>query len=205
VVPFGVDDAFFEPPGESREAIRERWGLPPGAFVVLHGGSGGERKNIPAVIAAVAGLRDVGVEAWMLQVGGTLTAAQRGELAKRGIQAYVKAVGEAAEPDLRAAYRTSDVLLFPSKYEGFGFPVLEAMASEVPAVCSGAGGLTEVAGDAAVVVGERETQPYVEALRRLAEDRGWREELVARGRERAARYRWADTASRTAEVYSSLV
>jgi glycosyltransferase involved in cell wall biosynthesis len=205
VVPFGVDDAFFEPPWESREAIRQRWGLPPGAFVVLHVGSVGERKNIPAVIAAVAGLRDVGVEAWMLQVGGTLTAAQRGELAKRGIQAYVKAVGEAAEPDLRAAYRASDVLLFPSKYEGFGFPVLEAMASEVPAVCSGAGGLTEVAGDAAVVVGERETQPYVEALRRLAEDRGWREELVARGRERAARYRWADTARRTAEVYSSLV
>ncbi|UCF41214.1 MAG: glycosyltransferase family 4 protein [Gemmatimonadota bacterium] len=205
VVPFGVDDAFFEAPAESRDATRVRWGLPENAFVVLHVGSVGERKNIPTVIAAVAGLRSAGVDAWLLQVGGTFTGAQRAELAQRGIQGYVRAVGEAAEPDLRAAYRASDLLLFPSKYEGFGFPVLEAMASGVPAVCSGAGGLSEVAGDAAVVVGGRETKPYVNALRRLAEDRGWREELVARGRERAARYRWAETARQTAEVYRSLV
>ncbi len=205
VVPFGVDDAFFEEPKESRYDTRARWGLPENAFVVLHVGSVGERKNIPTVIATVAGLRNAGVEAWLLQVGGSLTRAQAAELAVHGIQAYVKAVGEAAEPDLRAAYRASDALLFPSKYEGFGFPVLEAMASEIPAVCSGAGGLAEVAGDAAVVVGEREARPYVDALRRLAEDKGWREEIVARGRARAARYRWAETARRTAEVYRSLV
>ncbi len=204
VVPFGVDDAFFEPAEESRGATRERWGLPQSAFVVLHVGSVGERKNIPTVIAAVAGLRDTGVEAWLLQVGGSFTAAQRAELAQRGLEGYVKSVGEAAEPDLRAAYRASDALLFPSKYEGFGFPVLEAMASEIPVVCSGAGGLAEVAGEEAIVVGGRETKPYVDALRRLAEDKQWRDGLVARGRERAGRYRWADTARRTAEVYRNL-
>jgi glycosyltransferase involved in cell wall biosynthesis len=205
VIPYGVDDAFFEQPKETRAETRQRWSLPADAFVVLHVGSVGPRKNIPAVIAAVAGLRDAGFDAWLLQVGGSFSAEQRAELARHGIKDATRSVGEAAEPDLRAAYRAADALLFPSHYEGFGFPVLEAMASGLPVVTSGAGGSAEVAGEDAVVVSGRETKPYVTALRRLAEDKPWRDDLVARGLKRAGRYRWADTASRTAEVYRSLV
>jgi len=164
-------------------------------------GSVGPRKNIPAVMAAVRGLRETQCNAWLLQVGGTLSPAQRRDLAAQGLQDVTRNLPDAAEPDLRAAYRAADVLLFPSHYEGFGFPVLEAMASGLPVVTSGAGGLAEVAGDAAVVVGGRETAPYVTALRRLATNAPWRGQLIARGVERARRFRWVETARQTAELY----
>ena len=112
---------------------------------------------------------------------------------------------QAAEPDLRAAYHAADALLFPSHYEGFGFPVIEAMASGLPVVTSGAAALAEVAGDAATIVEGRDPERYVVALERIAHDRAWATDLSARGRERAKRFRWTETARRTAEVYRSLV
>lgn len=205
VIPFGVDDAFFEPPAEPRGAARRRWGIPDDAFVVLHVGSVGPRKNIPTVIEAVHALRGTGTDAWLLQVGGRLTAEQMGDVRRRGIQRNVVSIEQAAETELRVAYRAADALLFPSHYEGFGYPVLEAMASGLPVVTSGAGALAEVAGDAAVVVGGRETAPYVAALKRLAGNADWRTQLAARGIERAHRFRWSETARRTAEVYRSLL
>ncbi len=205
VIPFGVDDAFFEEPAQDRAETRRRWRIPPGAFVVLHVGSVGPRKNLSAVIAAVDGLRRAGVDAWLLQVGGRLTAEQEADLGSRNIARYASRVGEVEESDLRAAYRTADVLLFPSHYEGFGFPVLEAMASGLPVVTSGAGGLAEVAGDAAIVVGGRESEPYVAALKKLVANDHWRRQLVERGRARARAFRWVETARKTAEVYRGLV
>ena len=126
-------------------------------------------------------------------------------MAARGLAARTRTMGEAQENELHAAYRAADVLLFPSHYEGFGFPVLEAMASGIPVVTSGAGGLAEVAGDAAIVVGGRDVDPYVAALRRLTANPQWIQQLVTRGTERARRFRWVETARRTAEVYRSLL
>lgn len=204
VIPYGVDDAFFEPPAITREQTRASLSIPQSAYVVLHVGSVGARKNLPAVIAAVHGLRRSGMDAWLLQAGGRFTDEQRRDLATYGLEQYTRQIVDAAESELRAAYRAADVLLFPSHYEGFGFPVLEAMAAGLPAVTSGAGGLAEVAGDAAVVVGGRVTEPYVVALKRLAGNALWREQLIVRGRERARRFRWVEAARRTAEVYRSL-
>ena len=204
VIPYGVDDAFFHPPDATRAQTRRQLGIPEGAFVALHVGSVGPRKNVPAVMAAVRGLRQAGMDAWLLQVGGAFSTEQEHDLATQGIKNVTRNVAEAAEPDLRAAYRAADVLLFPSHYEGFGFPVLEAMASGLPVVTSGAGGLAEVAGDAAVVVGGRETEPYVKAIRRLAGNALWRDQLVQRGIERARRFRWVEAARKTAEVYRAL-
>ena len=130
---------------------------------------------------------------------------QQTDINRRALGNVVRAPGSTDESELRAAYRAADVLLFPSHYEGFGLPVLESMASELPVVNSGAGGLTELSGDAAVIVGGREVEPYVEALARIADDEAWRNELVQRGIERAKQFRWSETARKTADVYRRLV
>jgi glycosyltransferase involved in cell wall biosynthesis len=106
---------------------------------------------------------------------------------------------------LRRAYRAADVLLFPSLYEGFGLPVLEAFASGLPVVTSGAGGLREVGGDAVRVVESRDAAAYVDELRQLAADPDGREALIERGRRRAREFTWQRTAERTAVVYRELL
>ncbi len=205
VVPYGVDEAFLQNPAQDRSEIRRRLAIPESAFVVLHVGSVGPRKNIGTVVATVDALRQEGIEAWLLQVGGTFTSEQMADVASCHLQSSMTALGATEESGLRQAYRAADVLLFPSHYEGFGLPVLEAMASELPAVNSGAGGLTELSGDAAVVVGGREVEPYVQAVAEIASNASHRAELVQRGVEQARKFRWAETARKTAAVYGEYV
>jgi glycosyltransferase involved in cell wall biosynthesis len=203
VVPFGVDRAFFGESTVARERGRRDWRIPEEAFVVLHVGSTVDRKNVPLVIQTVARLRQH-TEAYLLQVGGRLTAEQEQLIDRLDLRSAVRSVASADETALRRAYRTADVLLFPSLYEGFGFPVLESFASGLPVVTSGAGGLKEVAGGAAVVVEGRDPADYVHALEKL-EDADEREELIQRGWARARQFTWQKTAQLTADVYKQLI
>jgi len=204
VVPYGVDERFFNEPTESPDSTRQRWGIPPNSFVVLHIGSVGPRKNFNTVIAAVDGLGRAGLDARLLQVGGNLSREQLAEVEARDLKDHVTTLGVTNESELRAAYRAANVLLFPSLYEGFGSPVLEAMASELPVISSGAGGLTEVGGDAAVVVGGREVEPYVKAIERIHNDEAMRKELIRKGVENARKYTWPEAARKAAAVYESV-
>jgi glycosyltransferase involved in cell wall biosynthesis len=139
-----------------------------------------------------------------LQVGGRFTREQEELIERLDMRRVVRNVASADETMLRRAYRAADVLLFPSLYEGFGFPVLEAFASGLPVVTSGAGGLKEVGGDAAIVVEGRDPGAYVQAFERLSEDSDEREELVQKGWSRAREFTWQRTATMTAEVYKPL-
>src|SRR5881397_1876958 len=200
VVPFGVDRAMFtESPG-ARMRGRADWRIPEDAFVVLHVGSTVERKNVPLVIQTVARLRAM-TDAYLVQVGGRFTAEQEQLIERLGLRRAVRSVRLADEATLRRAYRAADVLLFPSLYEGIGFPVLEAFASGLPVVTLGAGALKEVGGDAVVVVEGRDAAAYVQALEALSDDPARQDFLIARGRARAREFTWQRTAERTAEVY----
>ena len=202
VVPFGVDRAFFGESTVARERGRRDWRLPEDAFVVLHVGSTVDRKNVPLVIHTLARLRQQ-TDAYLLQVGGRFTDEQEQLIDRLDVRSAVRSVASADETALRRAYRTADVLLFPSLYEGFGFPVLEAFASGLPVVTSGAGALKEVAGGAAVVVEGRDPGDYVHALEKL-EDPDERDELIQTGWARARQFTWQKTATLTAEVYKPL-
>jgi len=205
VVPFGVDRAMFSEAPGARSRGRNDWRIPEAAFVVLHVGSTVERKNVPLVIHTVARLRQQGADAYLLQVGGRLTGEQEQLVERLELRSVVRSVRAADEATLRRAYRAADVLLFPSLYEGFGFPVLEAFAAGLPVVTSGAGGLREVGGDAAVIVAAREPAAYAEALTDLADDDDRRDALIDRGRARARQFTWRRTAELTAAVYRQLL
>ena len=204
VVPFGVDRAFFSEAPGARVRGRADWRIPQEAFVLLHVGSTVERKSVPLVIQTVSRLRAV-ADAHLLQVGGRFTGDQEQLIERLGLRRYVRSVPFVDETTLRRAYRTADVLLFPSLYEGFGYPVLEAFASGLPVVTSGAGGLKEVGGDAAVVVEGRDPAAYVQALEALSDDPARCDLLIARGRVRAREFSWQRTAEKTAEVYRRLL
>jgi len=175
VVPHGVDPAFG--PGE----------VAGGGGFVLFVGAVQERKN-PA--AALAAARTVGVP--LVVVGPTKDTA----LARRLAEAGADVRGFVPQEELARLYRAADALLLPSHYEGFGIPVLEAMASGTPVVCSEDEALREVAGDAGIY------GDLAEGIRHALADR---ERFARAGLERARSFTWAEAARRTADVYRQVL
>jgi glycosyltransferase involved in cell wall biosynthesis len=109
------------------------------------------------------------------------------------------------DEDLSAFYTAADLFVYPSLYEGFGLPVVEAMACGAPVITSNTSSLPEVAGEAALLVEPTSVEELVAAVRRLLNDKGLQVEMAARGLKRAARFTWEDTARRTAEVYREII
>jgi len=116
------------------------------------------------------------------------------------LRGRIRRTGYVDEPDKRALLAGATALAYPSVYEGFGFPVLEAFAAGVPVLTSSVSSLPEVAGDAAVLVDPDDEGAIGEALARLLGDEALRDRLRAAGRERAAAFPWSATARATAEV-----
>lgn len=120
------------------------------------------------------------------------------DLEEAGLAVWLPDVDDRA---LHALYRTATLLALPSRDEGFGLPLAEAMAVGLPAVVAKRGALPEVAGDTAVLVDDDEPVAWAEVLESVLDDAGLRTRLAARGRERATRFRWEETARETVAVY----
>ncbi len=103
-------------------------------------------------------------------------------------------------PRLATVYRNAEAFVMPSIYEGFGFPLLEAMSQGVPAIAARSSSLPEIGGDAALYFETSSADELASQLRRAISDRSLREALIARGRERAARFRWDIAAQQTLDV-----
>ena len=191
VTPNGVDPVFA-PDGPK----------PDGEPYALFVGALQPRKDATAAIEAVALLDEAAPRLVLVgpDKGGRAEAertAERLDLANR-----VELRGHVPQEELAALYRGAACLVFPSRYEGFGLPVLEAMASGTPVVATTAGALPEVAGDAAILVEPANPVALAGGIERALADR---ERLRAAGLERARRYSWAETARRTLDVYRELL
>ena len=177
VIPYGVDPVFRPDPAVARS----------GALFV---GAVEPRKNPLAALGAAASA------ALPLVVAGPIRDQPLAEQLRRG---GASLLGYVSREELAALYRAAECLVFPSRFEGFGLPVLEAMASGTPVVASDDPAIREVAGDAAVLV----------SVDRLAEGIGRalaeRDRLARLGLERAGRFTWAETARRTVAVYHGIL
>jgi glycosyltransferase involved in cell wall biosynthesis len=118
-----------------------------------------------------------------------------------GISDRVLCAGTVPADHLRCLYSHADLFVFPSRYEGFGLPVLEAMACGVSVITSNATALPEVAGDAAILINPEDPEELAEAMIRVLEDKSLRETLQEKGIERAREFTWAQTARQTLAVY----
>ncbi|HEY6836886.1 MAG TPA: glycosyltransferase family 1 protein [Gaiellaceae bacterium] len=128
--------------------------------------------------------------------------AARAAAARRGLEQRVDFKGHVSGDELAALYRGAACLVFPSRDEGFGLPLLEAMASGVPVVATRAGALPEIAGDAAILVEPGDPVALAGGIERALADR---ERLVAAGFDRAKQFSWAETAEKTLAVYRELL
>ena len=117
-----------------------------------------------------------------------------------GLGDRVSMPGPIADEDLPALYAGARVFAFPSLYEGFGLPVLEALASGVPVACSSATSLPEVASDAALLLEPKDVSAWTEGIRRLLKDESLRERLIEAGRARARQFSWRNSAERILSV-----
>jgi glycosyltransferase involved in cell wall biosynthesis len=172
--------------------------------LVLAFGGDAPRKNTAGVLGAFA-VASRRVPAARLALVGLSGARKRAEFevlaARLGIAGRVRFEGYVSDADLQALYGRAAVLFYPSLYEGFGMPVVEAMASGTPVVASNASSLPEVVGDAGVLVDPRDEQAMGEALARVLANERLRADLGERGRARARSLTWDECARRTAAVF----
>lgn len=188
------------------ERIRTRYGLPPAAsryFLAL--GNLQPRKNMAHLVEAFARLRhQAGARDVHLVIAGKAMWRESEVYAaveQAGLTDSVHFVGYVADEDLPALYRGALAFVYPSLYEGFGLPPLEAMACGTPVICSNVASLPEVVGTAARLVTPTDVDDLVSALQAVAADDGLRAALVIEGQRRAAQFSWRRCAEETLAVY----
>jgi glycosyltransferase involved in cell wall biosynthesis len=203
VVHLGIDKAFRPSSGsDERVSARGRWDFD-GQQVLLHVGNNWFYKNLEGIIRALAVLRAGSRQGGpvLVKVGKGLTVEQRRLALELGVAGRIREVGILSDEELADIYRAADVLVFPSLWEGFGWPPLEAMASGTPVVCSDRGSLAEVVGDAAVIVNPQEPEAIADAVNRVLIDDNLKQSLIRKGLQRAKQFTWERAAEQTFQVY----
>lgn len=192
--------AHFRPPvaGE-REMARRSLELPEDRFVLMHVGTVEPRKNIDTILKALVLLK--GQPFVFLKVGIEFTPAQREFIDRNSIGDMIRHVGKVPNLEMPRIYHASDALLFPSLYEGFPFPIGEAMASGTPVITSTESSLPEVAGGAAQLVAPLDAGSIADACRRFREDSGHCASLVESGLRRVRLLTWRENGRQVGEIY----
>jgi len=204
VVHPAVDHGAFRPdiPLEARAAVRAKYGLGSGYIFSL--GTLEPRKNFPRLIEAYALLQDEVKKRRPLVIAGGpgwKNAAIQMTVRRLGLEDKVKFLGYISETDRAPLLREAALFALPSLYEGFGMPVLEAMACGTPVVTSARGALPEVGGDAVVYVDPLDTANISQGIQTVLENQALREKLSVGGLSRAAKFQWSASARLLADVF----
>ncbi|MGD8752746.1 MAG: glycosyltransferase family 1 protein [Anaerolineales bacterium] len=173
--------------------------------MLLHVGSTHPRKNLKSLIQAVAGLHKGGMKVTLLQVGGVATEQLLDLIESLNLQKYIRFVGPVDDAKLIALYNLADVFVYPSLYEGFGFPPLEAMACGTPVVSSNAASLPEVIGNAGILINPNEPTALQEAIASVLMNPVLANELKTKGIINVRRFSWQSTAKLTLNTYQEVL
>ena len=201
VTPAAPAEEFEPADDEAIDELRTRLQLP--ARYALHVGTNKPHKNLERLLEAWSEVRGFKISECGLVFAGAHGPGHFNvrEAARRLGFDDVRCLGAVAEADLPALYSGAELFVMPSLTEGFGLPVLEAMACGAPVVCANSSSLPEVAGHAAVYFDPADTGSIAQALARLLRNPGYRRLLGERGRARAAQLSWERTARLTLDVY----
>ncbi|MGE5413436.1 MAG: glycosyltransferase family 4 protein [Syntrophomonadaceae bacterium] len=199
----GVDREFFSPAGDAdaRRRARERWAG--GRPFLLYLGTLEPRKNVETLVVACERMwarRSSRPDLVLAGGSGWKSEPLRARIAASAFRDRIHVSGYAPRESARELYRAAEAFAYPSLEEGFGLPLLEAMACGTPSVSSDAAALLEVGGGAALVAPARDADALAAALERALDDEGLRARLRLDGPARAAQFSWAETARRTTAV-----
>jgi glycosyltransferase involved in cell wall biosynthesis len=187
IIHHGIDKEFFSPAVERNNCHGYR---------ILHVGGHLFYKNLSGVISAINSLDPkIKVNTTLVKVGGS----------NSNLSDNIEFHNKVSRERLPDIYRSCDLLLFPSLYEGFGIPPLEAMACGIPVVVSDRGSLPEICGDAAVYVDPLNPKMMAEAVEAVLTDPILRDKLIAKGLERVKQFDWSITARKTYDLYQLIL
>jgi glycosyltransferase involved in cell wall biosynthesis len=201
VVYEGVNQRFLRPvdPEKAKKTVQKLGVSQP---FILSVGTVEPRKNYLRLLDAYARLRERGIEHRLLIAGrlGWLYEPILARVETLRLGAHV-AIVQPDDEALAAMYSLADACVFPSLYEGFGIPLLEALATGTPVACSDASSFPEIVGDAAITFQPYDVESIVVGLERVLTDADLRRQLAALGPERASRFSWVNAAEGTVQAY----
>ncbi len=202
VVYNGFDERLTSPSPEDEARVRDRFQLD--APFVLYAGNIKPHKNVDRLIEAFAQLRQRGMTSVKLLIIGddiSKYSNLRRLVHRHQLHQQVRFLGFVSTDTLAALYQLAQVFVFPSLYEGFGLPPLEAMANGTPVITSNVSSLPEVVGDAALLIDPLDSESLADAMYRVLNEPDLRADLVRRGHERVKAFSWDRSVERTHQIY----
>lgn len=205
---YNAVDKSFKPIRDSKvlEDTKKKYGLYKiSGNMLLNVGSNQRRKNIEGILHTLKIVRNKGYDVALAHVGQMLNSQQVQVVHDLGLSGKVHDLGHVSTDDLVFLYNLSDMLIFPSFYEGFGWPIVEAFACGTPVITSNTSSMPEIAGDASLIVDPSNPKDISNAIMRILTDKDLRENLTSKGLKRAKYFRWETHAEQVLNVYEEVL